>query len=305
MAASARRTGPLRVLICGASGMIGSELARQLEREGDTVLRLVRRRPGSAAEFNWAPSAHIIDFTLMDDVDVVVNLSGASLAHLPWTAGYKEEIRQSRLQATRTLTDAMGMSRRPPAVLINASAVGYYGDRPGARLTESSPKGEGFLADVVDEWETAARLAPEGTRVVLVRSGIVLGNGGAMRPLLPLARLGLAGPLGTGGQHWPWISLHDEAAAIRHLMRSGVEGAVNLVGPSPVTADVLVRELARQLGRPYGLRAPEGLIEFALRDAGRELLLASQKVVPTRLIDDGFVFRHDTVQKAVAALLGR
>lgn len=293
------------MLVSGASGLIGTELVRQLEADGHTVLRLVRRPPTSDTEFNWAPSAHIVDFTLMDRVDAVVNLSGAPLGRLPWTAHYKRQVLQSRLQATQALTDAMGMASVPPRVLLNASAVGYYGDRPGERLSESSSRGTGFLADLVESWENVARLAPERTRVVTLRSGLVLARGGALKPLLPLARLGLAGPIGTGGQHWPWISLYDEAAAIRHLITSNVSGPVNLVGPTPVTADALLKGLAARLHRPYGLPLPESLIGLALQDAGREMLLASQKVIPLRLLDDGFAFRHETADQAVCALLER
>lgn len=293
------------MLVSGASGLIGTELIRQLEADGHTVLRLVRRAPTNETEFNWAPSAHMVDFTLMDRVDAVVNLSGAPLGHLPWTARYKRQIVQSRLQTTQALTDAMGMASTPPRVLLNAAAVGYYGDRPGERLSESSSKGTGFLADLVESWENAAQLAPERTRVVTLRSGLVLARGGAMKPLLPLARLGLAGPLGTGGQHWPWISLHDEAAAIRHLITSELSGPVNLAGPTPITADALLQGLATQLHRPYGLPVPEALIGLALQDAGREMLLTSQKVVPTRLLDDGFTFRHESADQAVRALLER
>lgn len=293
------------MLVSGASGLIGTELIRQLEADGHTVLRLVRRQPANDTEFNWAPSAHIVDFTLMNRVDAVVNLSGAPLGHLPWTPRYKRQIVQSRLQTTQALTDAMGMASTPPRVLLNAAAVGYYGDRPGERLSESSSKGTGFLADLVESWENAAQLAPERTRVVTLRSGLVLARGGAMKPLLSLARLGLAGPLGTGGQHWPWISLHDEAAAIRHLITSELSGPVNLAGPTPITADALLQGLATQLHRPYGLPVPEALIGLALQDAGREMLLASQKVVPTRLLDDGFTFRHESTDQAVRALLER
>ena len=300
-----RASPPLRVLIAGATGMIGTELCRQLTQSGATVLKLVRRQPRTDDEFNWAPAAKIIDFTLMERVDAVVNLSGASLSHLPWTPGYKKQILDSRIQATQTLTDAMCMVSRPPGAFVSGSAVGYYGDQPGRKLTEESGKGTGFLADVVDTWERAAELAPEKTRVVTIRSGLVLGHGGAMKPLIPIAKLGLAGPIGTGGQHWPWISLYDEAAAIRHLLSSSIDGPVNLAGPHPATADALLRKLALGLHRPYGLPLPESVIKVALGDAGTELLLASQKVVPASLLADGFVFRHETVGQAIDALFER
>jgi uncharacterized protein (TIGR01777 family) len=295
----------MRILVAGASGMIGAELCRRLGADGHSVLRLVRRDPRTESEFTWSPTARIIDFTLMERVDAVINLAGASLSHLPWTRRYKKQILDSRIHATQTLADAMRMASRAPAVFISASAVGFYGDRPGERLTEESSKGSGFLADVVDAWEAAARLAPEKTRVVTIRSGVVVGRGGAMRPLLPLARLGLSGPIGTGGQHWPWISLHDEVSAIIHLLDSALEGPVNLVGPSPVTADGFLRELAAQVHRPYGLPLPEKVVDLTLRDAGQELLLSSQKVVPEKLLRDGFVFADPKVGDAIARLVAR
>ncbi|HEY2557328.1 MAG TPA: TIGR01777 family oxidoreductase [Diaminobutyricibacter sp.] len=295
----------MRVLVAGASGMIGTALCRRLTETGHSVLRLVRHDPRSDTEFTWSPAARIIDFTLMERVDAVVNLSGASLSHLPWTRRYKKQILESRVHATQTLADAMRMASRAPDVFISGSAVGYYGDRPGQRLTEASAKGDGFLADVVDVWEAAARLAPERTRVVTIRSGVVVGRGGAMKPLLPLARLGLAGPIGTGGQHWPWISLHDEVAAIIHLLDSGLDGPVNLVGPKPITADGFLRELAAEVHRPYGIPLPERVIDVTLRDAGHELLLSSQKVVPEKLLGDGFVFADATAHDAIARLVAR
>jgi uncharacterized protein (TIGR01777 family) len=295
----------VQVLIAGASGMIGTELSTQLEAGGHEVLRLVRREPAARNEFHWAPSGRIIDVSLMERADAVINLSGASLSRLPWTKSYERTILASRLDATHTLTDAMRMAAKAPSVFVSGSAVGYYGDRPGQRLTEAAIRGTGFLSDVVEAWETAAHLAPEKTRVVTVRTGVVVGRGGAMKPLLPLGRLGLLGPLGGGGQHWPWVSLHDEAAAIVHLLGSALKGPVNVVGPTPATADAVLRALATALHRPYGIPLPKKVIELTLREAGHELLLSSQKVVPQKLLDDGFVFEDVTVQEAMNRLVGR
>jgi uncharacterized protein (TIGR01777 family) len=263
----------------------------------------VRREPSAADELRWDPAERSVPVEALEWADGVVNLSGSSLLALPWTRSTKRTILSSRLQATGTLADGMRRADDPPRVFVSGSAVGYYGDRPGQHQTEAASKGSGFLSDVTDAWEAAARLAPDGTRVVLARTGVVVGRGGAMTPLLPLAKVGLAGPLGTGRQHWPWISLHDEAAALVHLLTSGLDGPVNLAGPEPATAGEVVKALAQALRRPSFLPVPRFAIELALQDAGRELLLADQLVVPQKLLDDGFVFRDATVTDAMDRLV--
>lgn len=291
------------MLIAGASGMIGTELQRQLRAEGHEVRTLVRRSPRSESEFAWSPESRVLDARILDDVDAVVNLSGASISRIPWTQGWKKRIRDSRVAATRALAEGMSMAESPPSTFISGSAVGFYGDRPAVRLTEDSPRGDGFLADVVEAWEEAAHLAPEVTRTVTIRTGLVIGTGGAMAPLRLLTSLGAGARIGTGGQHWPWISLHDEAAAIRHLLTSTLRGAVNLAGPTPATSDRVTRSLATAMRRWHPFVLPEPLIALGMGEAGRELLLASQKVVPAKLLADGFRFRHESVEQAIAALM--
>lgn len=293
----------MRVLIAGASGFIGTALIERLTAGGHDIVRLVRRRAQGPDEASWSPAAGIIDFSVMDRIDVVVNLSGASLARLPWTKSYRGEIVDSRVTATRTLADAMRKARRPPQVFLSASAVGYYGDRPGELLTEFSSAGTGFLAEVVQRWEGAAALAPDDTRTVVFRTGIVVGHGGALQRVGTLTRLGLSGRLGTGGQHWPWISLHDEVAAIVHLLTSHLSGPVNLAGPTPAIADRVMTAMAERMHRPYTFTVPERMLELALGRAADELLLSSQKVRPQRLLDDGFRFEHVTVEAALDAML--
>ena len=294
----------LRVLIAGGSGFIGSELQRQLTDAGHTVQRLVRRAPRSGDELSWAPDAKILDFRLLEHVDAVVNLSGASLSRVPWSTGYRAKILRSRLHATQALVEAMSMASSPPPVFLSGSAVGIYDDRPGAHLTEESERGAGFLADVVDAWERAALRAPARTRTVLLRTAIVLGAGGAMTPIRLATSLGLAAGMGSGTQHWAWISLHDEAAAIVHLLTSELAGPVNLSGPTAATADDITRRVATTLHRPHLLRVPERVIDLT-GEFGRETLLSSKNVVPAKLLADGFVFRHETSDAAVDAALGR
>ena len=293
----------MRVLIAGASGLIGTELVRQLGEAGHTVARLVRHPAAGPDEVTWDPAVFDIDPTALDGVDAVVNLSGASLARLPWTNGYRTEILASRTHATRTLVEAIRRSPTPPAVFLSGSAVGVYGNRPGEILTERSAPGDDFLAAVVEAWEAEALRTPAPTRVVLLRTGLVIARGGALKPLLPLVKLGLGGPLGHGTQHWPWISLHDEAAAIVHLLGSTLSGPVNLAGPTPASANDVIRAVTVALHRPFFLPVPEFALTLALRDAARQLLLADQRVSSALLRGDGFVFRHGTVAEAVDAML--
>ncbi|TFC97807.1 MULTISPECIES: TIGR01777 family oxidoreductase [Cryobacterium] len=295
----------MRVLVSGASGLIGTELCTQLAAAGHTVARLVRREPRGADEFRWDPTALSLDENALEGIDAVINLSGASIARLPWTKAYRREILDSRVQATRTLTDAMHRRTTPPATLLNASAVGVYGDRPNEVLTDDSPAGTDFLAKVTTAWEAEAHRAPEPTRVVALRTGLVIARGGALKPLLPIVKLGLGGPLGRGTQHWPWISLHDEAAAIVHLLTSTLSGSVNLVGPTPATANDVIRAVAAGLHRPFLIPVPEFVLTLALQEAARALLLADQRIVPDRLQEDGFVFAHRTAAESVHWMLSR
>lgn len=295
----------MRVLIAGASGMIGTELQHQLRADGHEVRTLVRRPARTESEITWAPESGAIDVSAFDGIDAVVNLSGASIAKIPWTKRYKKQILDSRVQATRALAEGMARASTPPHTFLSGSAVGYYGDRAAEPLTESADKGDGFLSDVVVAWEEATSLAPELTRTVLLRTGLVVGNGGAMTPLRLLTSLGVAARIGRGTQYWPWISLHDEAAAIRHLLTSTVSGPVNLAGPTPVTSADFTRALARAMRRWHLLAIPAPVISTLMGDAGRELLLSSQQQVPAALLADGFRFRHETVEQAFEALVTR
>lgn len=300
-----RARKPLRVLLSGASGLIGTELIRQLRESGDETVRLVRHPSRSDDERTWNPDSGSIDPELLAGFDAIVNLSGASIGRIPWTPAYRRVLRESRIGPTTVLAE--GLSRvtpagRRPKTLLNASAAGFYGDRPGQRLTEFDERGRGFLPQLVADWEAASLRAPRGVRVVQLRSAVVVARGGGLGPVRVLTRAGLGARFGSGGQHWPWISLYDEAAAIRHLLRSKLTGAVNLAGPTPATSDRITHEYARALHRPYLFTVPTWGIRM-LGEAGQRLLLDSMLLAPDRLMADGFRWRHETVDAAIAAAI--
>ncbi|OIH98905.1 MULTISPECIES: TIGR01777 family oxidoreductase [unclassified Curtobacterium] len=297
---------PLSILVAGASGFIGTPLVHALREAGHDVTTLVRREPRTAAEFRWAPGRRPLDPAVLDGADVVINLAGANIGKLPWTDAYRDEIRRSRVDATDTLVEAMRHAAVPPALFLSGSASGVYGDRPADVLHDDAAPGTGFLADVCTAWEAAANAAPDGVRVVTLRTGIVVGQGGgALAPLVPLTKAGLGGRLGTGGQFWPWIALEDEVGAIVHLATSpaaaGVTGPVNLAGPDAAVADRLTKRVAEDLHRPYLFHVPAFALRFALRDAADDMLLSSQQMVPTKLLDSGYAFRYARAEDAVDA----
>ncbi len=299
-------TQPLSILVAGASGFIGTPLVRDLREAGHHVTTLVRRTPRTASEFRWSPGSRPLDPAILDGADVVVNLAGANIGKLPWTASYKQEILQSRVSATDTLVEAMHGAAEPPALFLSGSASGVYGDRPVDVLEDDAAPGSGFLAEVCTAWEAAAHRAPDGVRVVTLRTGIVVGQGGgALAPLVPLTKAGLGGKLGTGGQYWPWIALEDEVGAIVHLATapgaSEVRGPVNLAGPEPAVADRITRRVAEDLHRPYLFSVPEFALRLLLRDAADEMLLSNQRMVPTKLLESGYAFRYARAEDAVDA----
>lgn len=306
MANQTARTRPRRIVIAGASGMIGRALAERLTAGGDEVVRLVRKPARGSGEARWDPAAGILDPAVLSGADAVVGLSGASTGRLPWTRAYREVVITSRLDATRTLVDAMRAADRAPGVFVSASAVGFYGDRGDEDLAESSAPGSGFLPALCRAWEREAGEASELTRVATVRTGLVVGPGTAMRALHMLARAGLAGPLGSGRQWWPWISLRDEVVAIDHVIGAGddgLNGPVNLAGPTPATQADVMRTLARLVGRPFGMPVPAFALRLALGDAADAMLLGSQRVIPEKLLADGFRFNDETPESALAAYL--
>lgn len=296
---------PQRILISGASGMIGVPLVRTLREAGHHVRTLVRRAPRTPDEFRWIPSDEILDPAALEGVDAVINLSGASIARIPWTPGYRRELVSSRVDATRLLAERIVAMDKPPATFLSGSAIGYYGDRPRVRLDDDAPRGEGFIPDLVLAWEQAAAIAASATRVVTMRSSVVVAKSGGLAPVRLLTTVGLGSKFATGQQFWPWISLDDEVGAIIHLLSSKISGAVVLAGPTPATADEVTAAYARLMHRPRLLPVPGWAIKLGLGDAGEHLLLADTQVQPVRLAADGFVWKHRTVDAAVAAALGK
>jgi len=293
----------VKVLISGASGLIGTELNLQLKAQGHQVVRLVRRPARSAEELSWSPGLAPLEPAALSDIDAVINLAGATTGKIPWTKKYEKELIASRLDSTKTLVDAINACPNPPQVLISGSASGIYGDQGDAWLDESSPKGEGFLADLAYQWEESAKLAR--TRVVLVRTTMVMSKKlGALGKLLPLIKLGIGGALGSGKQWWAWISLEDEARAIIHLIENETaSGAYNLTAPEPATCEQIIKELGRQLHRPTLLKVPAFAMRLLIGKAADELLLCSQKMKSHRLEKTGFVFKHPTLTESVGYVL--
>jgi hypothetical protein len=240
-------------------------------------------------------------------VDAVVNLSGAGLGDRRWSEEYKRTLRDSRVKSTATLADAIAGAARPPT-LLSASGVGWYGDRDDEQLTEDSARGSGFLSDLCADWESATAAASgAGARVVHLRTGIVLSrHGGALKKQLPLFKVGLAGRFGSGRQWQSWISVDDHVRAVEHLLDADVSGPVNLASPAPVTNAEMTDTLARALHRPSLLVIPRFLPSLVLGgELVDELLFASQRVHPQRLLDTGFAFRHETLDVALRSILER
>lgn len=292
-----------RIVISGASGLIGSALTAALRADGIEVNTLVRRPPQADGEIEWAPGETVLDPDAVAGAEAVVALGGASVGRLPWTRSYRRELVESRLDATNTLTTALRALRSDAPALVSASAVGYYGSAPGEVLTEHSGPGSTFLADLTVRWEAAARRAEDHTRVALLRTAPVIHRRGVLRPMITLTKFGVAGPLGRGTQVWPWISLDDEVRAIRHVLDAKIAGPVNLTGPTRATANDIGRALAERMHRPFWVPAPRWALRLALGDAADSLLLPDADVRPEVLQQTGFRFTHATATAAVAAAL--
>ena len=297
----------MQVAVTGSSGLIGSELRRALELSGHEVLRIVRGGPSASDAIRWDPAAGAIDKEGLEGVDAVVHLAGESIGGARWSETQKANINDSRVQGTTLLARTLASLASPPKVLVSGSAVGYYGNGGEKFLTEESPRGEGFLAAVVERWEAAAAPAEEaGIRVVRIRSGIVLSRkGGALGKLLLPFKLGLGGRFGSGRQYWSWISIHDEIGAILHAIDTGsLSGPVNLTAPNPTTQADFAATLARVLGRPAFMPTPVIGVKLVYGEQMvEETLLWGQRALPKRLEESGFTFVHPTLEEALRAVV--
>lgn len=296
----------VRVVVAGGSGFLGQALVAALRRDGHEVTRLVRRSPGAADEVRWDPAAELAP-SVLAGVDAVVNLCGAGVGDRRWDAEYKRVLVASRVGPTSTLARALAsVGPDGPGVLVNASAVGVYGDRGDEELTEESAAGSGFFPDLVRAWEGATEPASAaGVRVAMLRTGLVLGpGGGLLGPMLPLFRFGLGGRMGSGRQWMPWITLADVVGAIGYLLAVPVHGPVNIAGPAPVRNAAFARALGAVLHRPALLPAPGFGLRLVLGEFGREAV-TSQRVRPAVLAASGYQFQHDDLTAALRWATGR
>jgi hypothetical protein len=296
----------VRVVVTGASGLIGQALVARLKEGGNETVALVRR-PAGPGEARWDPAGGTIDRDALEGADAVVHLAGAGIGDRRWSAERKKVILGSRVEATELLCRTLGQVEDRPSVLVSGSAIGFYGDRGDEELSESSGPGTGFQAEVCRAWEAAtAGAEAAGIRVVHLRSAVVLApTGGALGRQLPLFRAGIGGRLGSGRQWFSWITLGDEVGAILHAIEDGaLVGAVNASAPGAVTNRVFTKALGHALHRPAVMAVPPFALRIALgRELADELLLGSLRVVPQRLVESGYRFLDPGLEGALASVL--
>lgn len=297
----------MTIIVTGSSGLLGSALVRALRADHRPVLRLVRRESTEPDEAFWDPQRGVLDPSVLEGAEAVVHLAGAGIADSRWTESYKREVLRSRVDGTRTLTQALATLDEKPGVLLSGSAVGFYGDTGDRYVDESAPAGKGFLAEVVEAWEAAAAPAREaGIRVVWLRTGVVLSAaGGALAKVLPIFRVGAGAPLGSGKQYVSWISLPDWLSAVMFLLTSqDISGPVNLTAPEPATNAQYTAAIGKALHRPtLPIPVPGFALRLALGEFATEGILAGQRVLPRRLLAAGHGFSHPTLEEALAAVL--
>jgi uncharacterized protein len=303
------RNDLLKIAVTGATGLIGGAVVKHLRSQGHEVVPLVRTALCEEPHIYWNPSHRELEAGKLEGMDAVIHLAGESIAGLRWTREKKKRILKSRVQGTRFLCQALAAMARPPKVLLSASAIGYYGDRPATEeVDENSPKGRGFLAEVAEAWEAAAEDArASGIRVVNMRIGMVLSNqGGAFPKMLYPFKWGLGGKLGSGRQPVSWVLLDEIPHVVSHLLKKEVcAGPVNVVSPAAITNRDFAKAVADALGKPAKFHVPAPLVRLALGQMGKELLLGGCRVLPRVLLQTGYVFRYPELAPALTHLLGR
>lgn len=295
------------IAVTGASGLVGTAFCNSLEKDGLRVLRLVRGAINNpTSELAWDPTRGKIDSAALEGIDGVVHLAGANIAQQRWTPGFKRQIVASRIESSRLLAGTLAALRRPPRVLVQASAIGFYGDRGDEVMTEASPPGRDFLADTCVAWESEARPAWEaGVRVVQLRIGVVMArSAGALSEALPKFRLGAGAVLGDGAQWMSWVALDDVVGALRFcLQNDALHGAVNGVAPNPVTNREFTLALAGAVRRPALLKLPPFAVRWIFGEMGQALLLASTRVAPEKLLEAGYTFREPLLRPLLDRLV--
>ena len=297
----------MTVLIAGGSGFLGTALARTFRAAGHRVM-ILTRRPQRDGDVLWSTKPTDTSWRhALERSDALINLAGVSIAGARWTDDRKREIRASRLAPTVSLVSAIAEATRPPAIFISSSAVGIYGTHGDEVITEETPPGNDFLASVCRDWETRAIEASSRSRVVLLRSGVVLAREGGALPQLALPfRLFAGGPVGTGQQYLSWISLADWLGIVQWMLtRNHVSGPINLTAPTPVTNAEFARTMGRVLGRPSFVRTPAAAVRFALGELADAIILGGQRVVPTRATALGYEFKHETLEQALRDIYGK
>jgi uncharacterized protein len=294
----------MRILITGASGLIGTALRKSFEKKGYEMLLASRGEPRAENDIQWNADAGFIDEDLprLEGIDAVIHLAGESISALRWTDEKKKSIRDSRVHGTRTMIETFARLEKKPKVFISASAIGFYGDRGDEEMTETSSAGDTFLSEVSKEWESESRRAEDmGIRTVLLRNGIVLSKeGGALATMMTPFKLGVGGVVGSGKQWMSWVSLDDVVGIVNYVLENEtLRGAVNVASPNPVTNEEFTRTFGEVLYRPTFLPLPEFAVNLVFGEMGDALLIDSTKVVPKRLLDAGYEFKYPDLKSAL------
>lgn len=296
----------MKILVTGSSGLVGSALVSFLQENGHEVYKLVRRKADLLShEIVWSPNEGVLNPLLLERLDAVVHLAGENIMGI-WTSNKKRRIRNSRINGTALLSKVLCQLKYPPSVFISASAIGYYGNRGDEILTEESSKGEGFLADVCEEWEKETRIVAEkGIRTVNIRIGFILSSeGGGLQQMLKVFKWGLGGKVGSGNQYMSWVTLNDLIRIIAFVIGQGqLNGPVNAVSPDPVTNAKWTKTLGHVLHRPTFFPVPESIVKLLFGELGETVLLASTRVKPVKLEEAGFIFEDSSVEEALFRLL--